>query len=162
MSRVISPKIPNIKGKSHERERRKIYSIHKQTNPYTIVLNEDNPDMRSTLVAFRKPEDALTFACLLECHHKLTYEWPYQTSDFMPTLGMLGDHLNLIDEPIELTVCEWETYIIKSYCHHHMLDLLLLTNIDWAKSECVIKCSLFKPEISNDDYINSLNSMFEL
>jgi hypothetical protein len=162
MSRIIAPKSPVIKSKPRGGSKRNIYSIYdRQNNPFTIVLNEDTPDIKSTLVAFVNHDDAYGFSYMLECHKKLTYEWPYQTSDLFPTISIISDELNKSNELLELRVCAWERDVIKSYCKHYMLDLLLLSEVDLQGTDCTIKCLLHTCDPSYEDYIESFTKMYD-
>lgn len=100
-----------------------------------IDHNEDRGATSSShIVTFRRKDEAMDVARLLEAHHNVSAKWPLASLSeghayqlLAPTDGA-GAEVELPPKPTLLTVDHWFDAELKDYCNEHFLHQLWIAN----------------------------------
>jgi len=161
---TAAPPSPPRRSYMEGNREKKLYTIHSPHKrcPYSVVLNDGTPHMKSSVVCFSNVEHATQFACLLEGHKRFTKEWPINTFDAHPRFMIFNHNLNNPSHPSELTVSAWDRPIIKAYCYDKAVDLLILSQFVLTPDESYIHGALYKTPLDYDESVMHLHSLFTL
>jgi len=121
---------------------RRAYTIHLAQNHQPYVMHVDHNENKSTtsgtssshIVTFRRKEEAMDVARLLQAHHNVSAKWPLASLSeghayqLLAPTDATGAEVELPPKPMLLTVDHWFDAELKDYCHEHFLHQLWIAN----------------------------------
>jgi hypothetical protein len=120
---------------------KKLYTIHKQHTIFTIQNN---------VLSFKKSNDAIRFARVLESHFDQTKEWPYISDDVVlfNTNKQDVNYLNII---------EWYDTSLHDFCQ---INIFSLIEVSTLKDEGRFIGERLFWDMSPDMYIERFDNMY--
>jgi len=165
---AITKRAPPSPPKTHfdRHKNRRLYTIHSRANltvPFSVVLNENNAEIKTSVVAFADFDEALVFATSLEGHYISTHEWPHTNFDQAPSFQLANMNYNVGPDEMELfklSIVSWEKHAMKSFCYEKLVDLLILSEVVNMPYENLYKGTLFKTYVNHDDTVAMLTNTY--
>lgn len=108
---VIVPKVP-VQNKRFG-ENKKYYTLHFDKQVFTVQKNG------TSLVSFRKRDDAVRFGKMLETHFDMMHDWP--TIDFEETILYKNTKSNRLKY---INTRAWEEEQIRNFCVRNFFNML--------------------------------------
>jgi hypothetical protein len=115
---------------------RRCYTIHLSKNHQPYIMHIDHLEHRdstssSHIVAFRRKDDAMDVARLLEAHHTESAAWPLATLCEGQAYQLLApNNVELPSKLQHLTLDHWFDGELLDYCNEHFLHQLWISNND--------------------------------
>lgn len=119
------------------------YTLHDKLDhsPYIVHIKNKEEQYQSTLVSLVQKSDILSIGNILESHKKVYGVFPENNFDYQTLYKLEVDPMIAIDygkSLNELYIKEWNKQNIANYCMEHLLDLMIINDIDKDGSVQVI------------------------
>uniref|UniRef100_A0A6C0CTJ5 Uncharacterized protein n=1 Tax=viral metagenome TaxID=1070528 RepID=A0A6C0CTJ5_9ZZZZ len=134
----------------------RFYTLHSKLDhtPYIVHIRNKEDHYQSTVVSLFRNKDALSIGNILESHKKMYGIFPENSFDYKTLYHLEIDSMIPIDyeKPLdELYIKDWKKDDIVNYCVEHLLDLMMIDDIEKDRSIQVIGFTF-----SNDYLIDRL------
>jgi hypothetical protein len=107
----------------------KVFTIHNYKHNPFMLKHEVKEDLNTTVISFKREEDALQFAQLIELHKLITKHYPTTTLEGMTSLFINTKLLNENYIPNELYLKSWDYDDLRIYCGTHLLNLFVMQSM---------------------------------
>jgi hypothetical protein len=157
MAVAIRP--PTIRRQmSTDQGSKRVYTLHSSHNN-VFAWRTSNENMKTATVVFRRQQDALLMAHMIERHVRQNKEWPSTTMfDFQLYTGH-GKHsaeLELID------IKQWDMENLKVYCVEAYLDMITLSTLTPTRDGYNLNGELLLLNVPFEFYADRLNQLWEV
>ena len=135
------PPTPPLTPKNNIAPLRRAYTIHLSQNHQPYVMHIDHNEDRgatssSHIVTFRRKDEAMDVARLLQAHHNVSAKWPLASLSEGNAYQLLAPtdatgaevEVEVPPKPMLLTVDHWFDAELKDYCNEHFLHQLWIAN----------------------------------
>ena len=138
------------------RPQTRFYTLHNKLDhvPYIVHIRNKEEHYQSTLVSLVRKRDVLSIGNILESHKKVYGVFPENNFDYKTLYHLEIDPMIPVDyeKPLnELYIKDWNKEKIADYCVEHLLDLMIINDIEKDGSVQVIGFTF-----SNDYLIDKL------
>ena len=125
---TITPPIKPLAPAKTDQTRRKYYTLHSGANDaFTLKINENS---RTSVVGFKKWDDAFFIGKMMETHYKRQQEWPD-----MRVAGSLVLPAPQSAEVLHiLFVQEWDFDDLKLLCTRNIMDMISVEEIKMKRN----------------------------
>jgi len=132
-----------LSGALLRRPRAHFYTLHSKLDhtPYIVHIRNKEEHYQSTLVSLVRNKDCLSIGNILESHKKVYGVFPENSFDYKTLYQLEIDPMIPVDyeKPLdELYIKDWEKEDIATYCVKHLLDLMIIDDIEKDGSVQVI------------------------
>lgn len=147
---------PTRVPKSNQRPK-KVFTLHSNANS-VFAWRTSNETMKTATVVFRRHQDALLMAHMIERHVRQKKEWPSPTMfDFQLEGGPVVDEdLTLID------INSWEMESLKVFCVEAYLDMVTISQLTQTSDGFRISGELMSLDVPFGFYTERLTYLYNL
>jgi hypothetical protein len=140
-----------------EKKPKKVFTLHSNANS-VFAWRTSNENMKIATVVFRRRQDALLMAHMIERHVRQKKEWPSPTMfDFQLDGGPpVGEDLSLID------INTWEMEALKVFCVEAYLDMVTISQLVQTSDGFRISGELVSLEVPYGLYTERLTHLYNL
>ena len=145
-----------LSGALLRRPKTHFYTLHSKLDhtPYIVHIRNKEEHYQSTLVSLVRKRDVLSIGNVLESHKKVYGVFPENNFDYKTLYQLEIDPMIPVDyeKPLnELYIKDWNKEGIADYCVKHLLDLMIINDLEKDGSVQVIGFTF-----SNDYLIDKL------
>lgn len=138
-------------------ESQRVYTLHSTPNQI-FAWRTGNQNMKTSAVVFKRHEDALLMAHMIERHVRQKKEWPSVTMfDFQLEPGPPHE-----GRPELVEIRPWIMDSLKVYCVKAYLDMVTLNRLTPVETGFRINGELVSLDIPTEFYAPHLNYLLEL
>lgn len=138
-------------------ESQRVYTLHSTPN-HIFAWRTSNQKMKTSAVVFKRHEDALLMAHMIDRHVRQKKEWPSVTMfDFQLEPGPYRD-----GRPELIEIRPWDMDSLKVYCVRAYLDMVTLSKLAPIETGFKISGELVSLDVPIDFYPPHLNYLLEL
>lgn len=124
-----------LSGALLKRPNMNFYTLHNKLDhsPYIVHIQNKEAQFQSTLVSLVRKKDILTIGNVLESHKKVYGVFPENNFDYKVIYKLEVDPMIAIDyeKPLnELYIKDWNKQGLANYCVEHLLDLMVINDLD--------------------------------
>ena len=140
-----------------KQEPQRVYTLHSTPNQI-FAWRTANQNMKTSAVVFKRHEDALLMAHMIERHVRQKKEWPSVTMfDFQLEPGPQRE-----GRPELVEIRPWVMDSLKVYCVKAYLDMVTLNRLTPIESGFKINGELVSLDVPIEFYAPHLNYLLEL
>lgn len=158
MSLVLTrpPRLPRTEVRSQ-----RVYTLHSSSNNI-FAWNLDNEHMKTATVVFRRQQDAVFMANIIEEHVVREKEWP-NVSVVNNVFSIYGNNsTNKLVEPGIIEVRPWEVEQLHVFCVTAYLDIVALNSVDKIRDGFKLNGELLSLSVPNEFYVERLGYLYDL
>lgn len=123
------------------------YTIHHRVNDVFTIRKKS-----TSVVAFRRREDAVFIGCMLETHFEKQQDWP----DSIDTLYLPTSRYN---DLTFLYLQEWTESDLKIMCTRNFMDMVAVENVVLKNNSFTLQGGLYSFEAPDDFYRDRLEEL---
>jgi len=159
MSLVLTrpPKLPKQKERSQ-----RVYTLHSSPNN-VFAWRLDNERMKTATVVFKRQQDAVFMAKMIEEHVVREKEWPNVSvvNNVFSLYGNGSSNNNSVDPEI-IEVRSWDTEQLRIFCVTAYLDIVSLNSVEKISDGFKLNGELITLSVPIEFYIDRLAVLYEL
>lgn len=159
MAAVTIPRPPTrVHNANRNRKPPNVFTLHSNVNSI-FAWRTSNENMKTAAVVFRRQQDALLMAHMIERHVRQKKEWPSPTMfDFHLEGGPIhgGTELDLIE------IRPWSFESLKVYCVESYLDMVTLSELNPTHDGFRINGELISLDMPFEFYTERLAYLYDM
>lgn len=145
MSALVPP-LSITRPKGFGRKPNNYWTLHSAgNNAFTLRLNEE---LRTSVVGFKKKDDAVFIAKMIETHYIIKKEWPDTHGELILPTSQIQVNENLT----YLYIHKWDFEDLKVLCTRNVMDLISVENLIKTEQGYSFEGNLFKFDGSLEFY----------
>jgi hypothetical protein len=156
MASITVTRPPTRVARTAERPNKNVFTLHSNVNS-VFAWRTSNENMKTATVVFRRQQDALLMAHMIERHVRQNKEWPSPSMfDFQLDNGPVRAELDLIE------IREWDMDSLKVFCVESYLDMVTLSRLTPSNDGFRINGELISLDVPFGFYTERLAYLYDL